>query len=98
MSKGWSADEMSDQSGRTAVVTGGNSGIGLAAARDLARRGAKVVIACRRLEKGEAAISQIRSELGTAGNEAMLDLRQLDLADLASVRAFSGLSAEFAPD
>ncbi len=89
---------MSDQSGRTAVVTGGNSGIGLAAARDLARRGAKVVIACRSLEKGEAAISQIRSELGTAGNEAMLDLRQLDLADLASVRAFSGLAAEFAPD
>jgi len=76
----WTADDMPDQSGKLALVTGSNSGIGLVAARELARRGAKVIIACRNLQKGEEAAATLSGER---------EVRQLDLADLASVRAFA---------
>jgi len=79
----WSAPDIPDQSGRRAVVTGANSGLGLLAARELARKGAEVVLACRDLRKGEAALAQIREAGGSA------ELARLDLADLASVRAFA---------
>ena len=79
----WSAADIPDQSGRRAIVTGANSGIGLVAARELARRGASVVLACRNMEKGEAALAQVRA----AGGEA--ELAPLDLASLASVREFA---------
>ncbi|HKH16211.1 MAG TPA: SDR family NAD(P)-dependent oxidoreductase, partial [Solirubrobacteraceae bacterium] len=79
----WSAADIPDQRGRRAVVTGANSGIGLVAARELARRGASVVLACRNMEKGEAALAQVRA----AGGEP--ELAQLDLASLASVREFA---------
>jgi NAD(P)-dependent dehydrogenase (short-subunit alcohol dehydrogenase family) len=71
---------MPDQSGRTFVVTGANSGIGLAAARELAGSGAHVVLAVRDAAKGEAAAA------GLSGDP---EVRALDLADLASVRAFA---------
>jgi NAD(P)-dependent dehydrogenase (short-subunit alcohol dehydrogenase family) len=76
----WTPAEMPDQSGRTFVVTGANSGIGLAAARELAASGARVVLAVRDTAKGEAAAA------GLSGNP---EVRALDLADLASVRAFA---------
>jgi NAD(P)-dependent dehydrogenase (short-subunit alcohol dehydrogenase family) len=76
----WTADDMPDQSGKLAVVTGSNSGIGLVAARELAGHGAKVIIACRNLEKGEEAASTLPGER---------EVRELDLADLSSVRAFA---------
>lgn len=76
---------MPDLSGRTIVVTGGNSGIGYEAAKQLARKGARVVLACRNLQKAEAAITTMRSEDPTTTLEAMA----LDLASLASVRAFA---------
>jgi NAD(P)-dependent dehydrogenase (short-subunit alcohol dehydrogenase family) len=79
----WSAADIPDQSGRRAIVTGANSGIGLVVARELARRGASVVLACRNMEKGEAALAQVRA----AGGEA--ELAPLDLASLASVREFA---------
>ena len=82
-----------DQHGRTAVITGANSGIGLEAARELARAGAHVVMACRDPAKGEAAAAAIRTELPAAE----LDVAALDLAVLDSVRAFAERCAHERP-
>lgn len=89
MSKGWSSEDIADQSGRVAVVTGANSGIGLVAARELAGRGATVVVACRDISKGDAAVGQMREQLGATGESAAFHVRKLDLADLGSVRDFA---------
>jgi NAD(P)-dependent dehydrogenase (short-subunit alcohol dehydrogenase family) len=85
MSEKWTADQIPDQSGRTAIVTGANSGLGLVTARELARHGARVVLACRNTQKGEAA--QRDCEGAAAGGE--LELEELDLASLDSVREFA---------
>ena len=85
MSTHWSIDDIPDQSGRTAVVTGANSGLGLVTSRELARKGARVIMACRSTDKGESAASEIR----TAAPEARLDVRALDLSSLDSVQAFA---------
>lgn len=79
----WTTEQIGDLSGRRVLVTGGNSGIGLEAARVLAGHGASVVIACRNLDKGEQAAQAIRSTVA----DADVELLQLDLADLASVEA-----------
>ncbi|KAK1151478.1 retinol dehydrogenase 13-like [Acipenser oxyrinchus oxyrinchus] len=71
--------------GKTVLITGANTGIGKETARDLAGRGARVVIACRDLAKAEQAAAEIRSTTGN-GNVAV---RWLDLASLSSVRQFS---------
>jgi NAD(P)-dependent dehydrogenase (short-subunit alcohol dehydrogenase family) len=76
----WSTQDIPDQSGRTAIVTGANSGIGRAAASALAERGARVILAVRNAEKGASA---------AAGMPGTVEVRPLDLADLASVRAFA---------
>jgi NAD(P)-dependent dehydrogenase (short-subunit alcohol dehydrogenase family) len=81
----WTVDRIPDQAGRTFVVTGANSGLGLAMTRQLARRGATVILAVRNLDKGRRAVQ----ELHAAQPDAHLDLRQVDLADLDSVRAFA---------
>jgi NAD(P)-dependent dehydrogenase (short-subunit alcohol dehydrogenase family) len=80
----WTADQIPDQSGRVAVVTGANSGLGLITARELARAGATVVLAARD-GKANAALGEIAG----AVSDAKLEPRDLDLADLASVRAFA---------
>jgi NAD(P)-dependent dehydrogenase (short-subunit alcohol dehydrogenase family) len=85
MDSKWTAERIPDQGGRTAVVTGANSGLGLVTARELARKGAAVVLACRNLAKGEAA----RSEIEAAAPGAPLELEELDLSSLDSVRAFA---------
>jgi NAD(P)-dependent dehydrogenase (short-subunit alcohol dehydrogenase family) len=85
MSGKWTAERIPDQSGRTAVVTGANSGLGLVTARELARVGARVVLACRNPEKGEAALRAL--EASTSAPE--VELEALDLASLDSVRAFA---------
>jgi NAD(P)-dependent dehydrogenase (short-subunit alcohol dehydrogenase family) len=77
----WTAHDIPDQTGRTVVITGANSGIGLVAARELARAGARVVMAVRNLDKGRAAADSIAS--------GEVEVRELDLADLASVRGFA---------
>lgn len=96
MSKGWTTDEIPDQAGRIAIVTGANSGLGEVTARELARKGAKVVVACRNLDKGNEAVDRIRVALTPGGNEAELDVRALDLASLGSVRSFvDGIKADY---
>jgi NAD(P)-dependent dehydrogenase (short-subunit alcohol dehydrogenase family) len=85
VSENWTAEQMPDQAGRTAVVTGANSGLGLVAARELARAGADVVLACRNTEKGEAAAQSIAA----AAPGAKVEVEALDLSSLASVRAFA---------
>jgi len=81
----WTAAAMPDQSGRTVVVTGANSGIGLEATKAFAGAGAHVVMACRSTDRGEAA----RDEVTEAYPGASLTVRELDLADLDSVAAFA---------
>ena len=74
---------MSDLTGRTFLITGGNTGIGLAAAQNFAGHGARIYLACRSRAKGEAAVTAIAAE---TGNDQVGYL-PLDLADLNSVRA-----------
>jgi NAD(P)-dependent dehydrogenase (short-subunit alcohol dehydrogenase family) len=82
---GWCAAAIPDQRGRRIVVTGANSGIGLAAARELARAGASVTLASRDADRSERAAAAIRAEAPGAD----VTVAALDLADLASVRAFA---------
>ncbi len=81
----WTADAIPDLTGKTAVVTGANSGLGFHTALELVRYGARVVMACRDLRRGEAALSKVKEEVGRPA----IELRRLDLADLSSVRAFA---------
>ncbi|MFF5582994.1 oxidoreductase [Streptomyces hygroscopicus] len=83
--KGWTASDIPDQTGRTAVVTGANSGLGYITARELARRGAHVVLACRDDTRGAEAAERIRAQAPGAD----VRVAPLDLADLTSVRAFA---------
>lgn len=76
----WNISDIPDQSGRTAVVTGANSGLGIATVEALAGAGAHVVLAVRDPKRGEAA---------AAGVNGSVEVRRLDLADLASVREFA---------
>lgn len=85
MSSSWTPEQMPDQTGRTAVVTGANSGLGLVSARELARHGAHVVMACRSMDKAERAAAEIRTQVPGAS----LELRELNLASLHGVRAFA---------
>ena len=78
----WTAADVPDQSGRTAVVTGASSGLGLEIAGVLAARGATVVLACRDVGRAERAAGLIRAGAGRAGVRVV----RLDLASLASVR------------
>ncbi len=83
MTNGWTPAQMPSQTGRRFFITGANSGIGYAAAVELARKGACVVLACRDRTRGEAALQQLKQEVGS---EAEADLVLLDLASQASIR------------
>src|SRR5690242_6300965 len=83
----WSPSDMPDLTGKTAVVTGANSGIGYYTALELARHGADVVVAARNTEKGDAAVAAIRKELDD--NAGLVRLEQLDLGSLTSIAAFA---------
>jgi len=85
MTSNWTVENMPDLTGKIAIVTGANSGIGYETARALARKDARVILACRNKEKGEATIRQIRQEHPVA----RVELMQLDLSSLASVRCFA---------
>jgi NAD(P)-dependent dehydrogenase (short-subunit alcohol dehydrogenase family) len=85
MTRRWTAADIPDQTGRTFVVTGANSGLGLESAGRLAEHGAHVVMTARDRAKGEEAIAAIKERVPGAS----VELRLLDLADLDSVRAFA---------
>lgn len=84
MSK-WTTANIPPQTGKTAIITGANSGIGFHTSLELARAGARVVLACRTRPKGENALARIRQQLPTA----QVELALLDLASLASIRRFA---------
>jgi NAD(P)-dependent dehydrogenase (short-subunit alcohol dehydrogenase family) len=76
----WTAADLPSFAGRTIIITGANSGLGAVTARELARNGAKIIMAVRNTDKGEAAAGQITGDV---------EVRRLDLQDLASVRQFA---------
>jgi NAD(P)-dependent dehydrogenase (short-subunit alcohol dehydrogenase family) len=80
MTSRWTAADIPSQAGRTVVVTGANSGLGLQTARELARAGARVVLAVRDVARGEQAAASLDGDV---------EVLRLDLADLESVRAFA---------
>ena len=86
MAAGWAAADMPGQHGRTALVTGANSGIGFHEALELARKGAHVLLACRDAGRGQAARAAIVGEVPAAS----VELVELDLADLDSVARLAG--------
>ncbi|OJZ76231.1 oxidoreductase [Mycobacterium paraffinicum] len=77
---GWTAADLPSFAGRTVVITGANAGLGEVTARELARVGARVVLAVRNTEKGKAAADRMAGDV---------DVRHLDLQDLGSVRRFA---------
>lgn len=77
---GWTAADLPSFAGRTVVITGANAGLGEATARELARVGARVVLAVRNTEKGKAAADRMTGDV---------EVRELDLQDLSSVRRFA---------
>jgi NAD(P)-dependent dehydrogenase (short-subunit alcohol dehydrogenase family) len=86
----WSYRDIPKQTGRRVILTGANSGIGYPAARELARAGATVVLACRDRKKGQAAVERLQSEVPGA----QVELGLLNLASLESVRRFAGRELE----
>jgi NAD(P)-dependent dehydrogenase (short-subunit alcohol dehydrogenase family) len=82
----WTAADLPSFAGRTVVVTGANSGLGRIAAGELARAGARVVLAVRDVEKGKQAASEMAGDV---------EVRRLDLQDLASVREFADGTGAF---
>jgi NAD(P)-dependent dehydrogenase (short-subunit alcohol dehydrogenase family) len=82
---GWTSDDIPDQSGKTVLVTGGNSGLGYQTVLPLARKGARVLVAARDRGRGTAALERLGAE--APGSQA--ELAQIDLADLTSVERFA---------
>lgn len=81
----WNQDQMPDLSGKTVVVTGANSGIGLAAVEALAAKGARVIMAVRNPQRGEYAKTTVQSKSANS----QVELATLDLASFESIEEFS---------
>ena len=92
MSANWTAADVPDQTGRVAIITGANTGIGFGAAAVLAAKGAHTVLAVRNLDKGNDAVARIKS----ASPNATVTLQQLDLTSLENIRkAADNLRTDF---
>jgi NAD(P)-dependent dehydrogenase (short-subunit alcohol dehydrogenase family) len=87
---GWNAADIPDQTGRTVVVTGANSGLGIRSAEALAAKGALVVLACRRPERASAAQEHVAAVAAGPAPE----LVTLDLASLGSIREAAAVVTE----
>ncbi|MFB9925686.1 oxidoreductase [Amycolatopsis halotolerans] len=94
MNERWTEALIPDQSGRTVLITGANSGLGLRSAEVLAAHGARVLLGCRSPERGETALNQVRA----AASGAKPELVRVDLADLASVRDAAAAVRELTGD
>ncbi len=81
----WTAKDIPNLQGKRAIVTGANSGVGFQTARELARAGAEVVLACRSRERGEAAVAKIQAEQP----QAQVRVGSLDTSSLSAVRDFA---------
>ncbi len=82
----WTAQHIPELSGRSVLVTGGNSGVGFETARHLVGRGARVILACRNAARGRDAQARLRARTPAA----RVELLEVDLSDLASVRGAAG--------
>ncbi|MFH0758247.1 MAG: oxidoreductase [Bacteroidota bacterium] len=91
----WTGENIPSQRGKTVVITGANSGLGFQTSLALARKGARVIMACRNMEKGELARQKILDDQP----EMIPELWHLDLSSLSSVRSFAEkfLSAQGGP-
>lgn len=90
--KNWSVDDIPSLTGKTVVITGGNSGIGFEAALAMVRRGATVILACRNADKAEDAAKRILEAVATTDGHGTVATMALDVSSLESVRTFA---AEF---
>lgn len=84
MNKNWNVADIPSQEGKTILVTGANSGLGFGTTKELARKGAHVIMTARNLKKGEKAVADIKRDVPAA----KLTLMQLDLADIPSIHNF----------
>lgn len=83
----YSTSDIPDLTGKIALVTGTNTGIGYITARELARKGARVIATARSVSKGRAAVAQMKQDLGAP--DATIEFMELDLASLQSVKNFA---------
>lgn len=90
MKTDWTVNDIPDLSGKIAIVTGSNIGLGLEIARQLAAHKAKTILACRNMDKADAAKAALQSELG----ESEIETMELDTSSLASVKAFASAFKE----
>ena len=82
MSLNWTVENIPDLTGKVIIITGANSGIGFEAAKEFARKGARIILASRNKNKAEAALLLIQSEIPDSQAEVL----QLDLANLKSIQ------------
>jgi len=80
----WTISDIPNLTGRVIIITGANAGLGFEASKQLARKGATIIMACRNIEKAKSAVKQLKREIPLA----LAEFIQLDLSSLRSVRSF----------
>lgn len=85
----WSNADIPDQTGKVALITGANSGIGLETARELVRRGAHVILACRNLQRAEAAVNDLSITIEASGATGSVSIELVDIGVLDSAHALA---------
>jgi hypothetical protein len=85
----YSFNDIPDLTGKVAIVTGSNTGIGYVTARELAKKGAKVIVAARSEEKGRDAVKRIKAEIGDVAGSQLIEFMKLDLGSFAEGKSRS---------